>query len=76
MLGFIAGVVFFVGTLYRVAPTVVRYGGLPWAAATGILLLLATYLAFYFAGFGACVAVLRHSGVAFVLSTAGLWVTI
>lgn len=75
LLGFIAGVVFFVGSLYWVAPTVVRYGGLPWGAAAGILLLLAAYLAIYFAGFGACVAVLRHSGVAFVLSSAGLWVT-
>lgn len=75
LLGFIAGFVFFVGTLYWIAPTVVRYGGLPWGAASGILLLLAGYLALYFAGFGACMAVLRHSGVAFVLSTAGLWVT-
>ena len=73
-LGLAAGLVFFVGTLCWVVPTVIRYGGLSWTAATGILLLLATYLALYFAGFTACVAALRHRGVAFVLSTAGLWV--
>ncbi|MGH7772512.1 MAG: apolipoprotein N-acyltransferase [Candidatus Binatia bacterium] len=73
-LGFVAGLVFFVGSLYWVVPTVVRYGGLSWVAATGVLLLLAGFLALYFAGFSAGVAVLRHRGVAFVLSTAALWV--
>lgn len=74
-LGFLAGLIFFAGTLYWVIPTVVRYGGLPWVAASGILVLLAGYLALYFAGFAAGVAVLRQSGAVFVLSTAGLWVT-
>lgn len=74
-LGFVAGMVFFTGSLYWVIPTVVRYGGLPWVAASGILVLLAGYLAVYFAGFAAGVAVLRQRGAVFVLSTAGLWVT-
>lgn len=74
-LGFIAGLIFFAGSLYWIAPTVVQYGRLPWAVALGILLLLAGYLAIYFAGFAAGVAFLGRNGVVFVLSTAGLWVT-
>lgn len=73
-LGFAAGFIFFLGSLYWVAPTVVRYGGLPWIVATGVLFLLAAYLALYFAGFTACVAVVRHRGIALILSTAALWV--
>lgn len=73
-LGFATGLVFFVGSLYWVAATVVNYGGLPWVVATGVLLLLAAYLALFFAGFGAAVAIVGHRGPAFVLSTAGLWV--
>jgi apolipoprotein N-acyltransferase len=75
-LGFLAGFVFFLGTLYWLAPTVVRYGGLPWAAATGILLILAGYLALYVAGFAAGVVILGHRGTAFVLAAAALWVAL
>lgn len=74
-LGFIAGLIFFAGSLYWITPTVVQYGSLPWAVALGILLLLAGYLAIYFAGFAAGVAFLGQNGVIFVLFTGGLWVT-
>lgn len=73
-LGFTTGLVFFAGSLYWVAATVVNYGGLPWVVATGVLLLLAAYLALYVAGFGAAVAVLGQCGPAFVLSTGAAWV--
>ncbi len=75
-LGFAAGFAFFLGSLYWLAPTVVRYGGLPWAAAAGILLLLAGYLALYVAGFAAGVAILGQRGAAVVLSAAARWVAL
>jgi apolipoprotein N-acyltransferase len=73
-LGFATGLVFFVGSLYWVASTVVNYGGLPWVVAAGVLLLLAGYLSIFIAGFGAVVAVVGQRGAAFVLSTAAAWV--
>lgn len=76
-LGFVAGLVFFAGSLYWVVPTVVGYGGLPWAAAGGVLLLLAGYLALYVAAFGAGLAVLQpRRGPTALLAAAALWVAL
>lgn len=77
LLGFGAGLVFWIATIPWIAQTIVRYGGLPWPLAVLVLLGLAGYLALYTAAF--CAAVSRVSmgrGVPFVLAAASLWVAL
>ena len=77
VLGFIAGLIFWLATISWVAPTMVRYGGLPWPVASLILLGLAGYLALYSAVF--CVLLSRsrlRSGALFVVVGASLWVAL
>ena len=76
-LGFLAGLMFWLVTIPWVAPTMVRYGGLPWALAGLILLGLAVYLALYWAAFCALLAgsALR-SGALYVVVAASLWVAL
>jgi apolipoprotein N-acyltransferase len=56
LLGFVAGLVFWLATIPWVAATMVRYGGLPWPLASLILLSLVGYLALYWAFFCAPLA--------------------
>lgn len=51
MLGLLAGFVHFVTLLYWLAPTMHRYGPMPWVLSLAALLLLAFYLALYPAAF-------------------------
>ncbi len=76
--GFAAGLVFWLATIPWVAPTMVRYGGLPWPLAGLVLLALAGYLSVYWAAFGALLALgPRRSGAAVsVIATASLWVAL
>ena len=46
-LGWLAGVTYYLGSLYWITVTMVRYGGINLPSSIGILLLLAVYLAFY-----------------------------
>lgn len=76
-LGFVAGLVFWLATIPWVAPTMVRYGRLPWPLAVLILLGLAGYLALYSAAFCAILArVSLRSGGMYVIVAAGLWVAL
>ena len=53
--GFLAGIVSYIIILYWIVYTVHKFGGVPYYIAVFALLLLASYLAFYFAlfsGFG------------------------
>lgn len=51
VLGFVAGLVFWLGTIPWLAPTLVRYGDVPWPLAGLTLAALVTYLALYMAAF-------------------------
>jgi apolipoprotein N-acyltransferase len=76
-LGFVAGLVFWLATIPWVAPTMVRYGGLPWPLASLILLALAGYLALYSAAF--CALLFRRplrSGTLYVVVAASVWVAL
>ena len=46
-LGFVAGLIYFAGTLYWVTISMHQYGNLPWAASVFLMLLLSAYLAVY-----------------------------
>jgi len=46
-LGWLTGVTWFLGSLYWVTVTMVRYGGLNFPLSVGVLLILAMYLALY-----------------------------
>jgi apolipoprotein N-acyltransferase len=77
ILGSVAGLVFWFGTLSWVAPTMVRYGGLPWSLAGLILAGLAGYLALYHGVF--CALLTRaspRSAPLYVLGSASLWVAL
>lgn len=76
-LGFLAGLGFWLGTIPWVAPTMSRYGGLPWPLAGVILLGLAGYLALYPAAYAALLARLQiRSGALSVVVAASLWVAL
>lgn len=79
--GLVAGMAFFLGSLWWVAGTMVRYGALPaplaLPVAIAVLAALALYLGLYVAAFSALLAWLRPtSGPAFVLAAASLWVAL
>jgi len=79
--GFVAGLTFFLGTLWWIAWTMLRYADLPpglaLPGALAVLFALAGYLALYVAVFGAALAWMRPgSGPAFVMAAAGLWVAL
>lgn len=77
LLGFGAGLVFWIATIPWIAHTIVRYGGLPWPLAVLVLLGLAGYLALYTAAFCAMVSRVSVSrGAPFVLAAASLWVAL
>lgn len=73
--GWAYGVGFFGALLWWIVLTVVRYGGLPWAAGVATVVLLAAYLALYPAACAAAVAAasLRSPAAALVLAPF-LWV--
>jgi apolipoprotein N-acyltransferase len=62
LLGFIAGVVFFVGNCGWIAAVLFRYGGLSWLGAQLLFLLLALYLSSYYAIFSWTFSKLSLSG--------------
>jgi apolipoprotein N-acyltransferase len=77
LLGFVAGLVFWLATIPWVAATMVRYGGLPWPLASLILLSLVGYLALYWALFCALLARCPlRSGALYVVVAASLWVAL
>jgi apolipoprotein N-acyltransferase len=47
LLGWWAGLVYFVGTVYWTSGVLAQFGGMPFAAAAGAMVLLAAYLALY-----------------------------
>ena len=62
LFGFVAGLAFFIGTCHWIAGVLLAYGGLPWVGAQLLFLLLALYLASFYALFSWAFARLSLSG--------------
>ena len=76
VLGLVTGLVHFAGTIYWIAPVMVDYGGLPWAAAYLAHVLLVAYLALFPACFAAgMVVVVRRLGPGGLFAAPVVWVT-
>ncbi|HEY0309041.1 MAG TPA: apolipoprotein N-acyltransferase [Acidobacteriaceae bacterium] len=63
MLGYLSGVIWYLGNCYWIYPTMHVYGGLASPVAFGILILFCLYLGLYPALFGLLVGLLRGSRV-------------
>ncbi|MBI5969538.1 MAG: apolipoprotein N-acyltransferase [Deltaproteobacteria bacterium] len=76
-LGFIAGFVFFAGTVYWVVHSMYYYGGVPVFISIPVMFALAAYLAVYFALFGLFFPVFSARAPVFrVAAVSALWVSI
>lgn len=72
-LGFIAGLVCYVGVFYWIVFVVVNYGYLPYYAGISAMLLLSTYLSLYMALFAAGVIYLKERGIPQIIAAPLLW---
>lgn len=59
MLGYLSGVLWYLGNCYWIYPTMYLYGRIPKPISIGILILFAMYLGLYHALFGFAIGVLR-----------------
>jgi apolipoprotein N-acyltransferase len=76
MLGLIAGIVYFAGTLYWLVSTMTTFGGLPVAGAVFAAGLLVAYLALFPAAFALALSLLvRRFGMRALLLAPSIWVT-
>ncbi len=75
-LGLLAGFVHYMTLLYWLVPTMHRYGSLPMALSIGTLMLLAVYLAAYFAVFSWLVKVVAQRPVTLVGVVPVFWVAL
>lgn len=78
ILGYVCGVVWYVGNCYWIYRTMHVYESIPAAASFGILLLFALYVGLYHAFFGALVGAVhaRYSRNATLLAVPFLWVAV
>jgi apolipoprotein N-acyltransferase len=75
LLGLIAGIVYFTGTLYWLSDTMVTFGGLPRVLASAAAGLLIAYLALFPAVFGLLFAFARRRiGLTALLLAPAIWV--
>ncbi len=76
-LGWLAGTVYFLGTVHWVTNTMIRYGKLPAVLSYPVMLLFVVYLGLYVAVFASLFAFLRRQ-TAFpsVVSAPALWVSL
>jgi apolipoprotein N-acyltransferase len=75
-LGWLGGLVFYLGTVYWVAYTITRHTAVPMPAAIAILLLMAGVLACYTGGFLAGVRWMERRDLPALWLAAPLWVTL
>ncbi|MFQ5428060.1 MAG: apolipoprotein N-acyltransferase [Thermodesulfobacteriota bacterium] len=75
LLGFISGLVFFIGTVYWVVHSMYFYGGLGLTESLPVMLLLAAYLALFFALFALFARFSPALASGRLLFLPGLWVT-
>lgn len=74
--GFIAGLVFYIGTIYWLTVTMERYGDLPRGLSLALLLLLAGYLAIYTGIFAWGVGRMERCRIPLLLGAPTLWVAL
>ncbi|NOY54228.1 MAG: apolipoprotein N-acyltransferase [Deltaproteobacteria bacterium] len=74
--GFIAGLVFYLGTIYWLTVTMERYGDLPRVFSLMILLLLSSYLALYFGIFAWGVGRMERQRIPLLIGAPPLWVAL
>ena len=75
VLGLIAGVAYFVGTVYWTGAVLSTFGGLPGILAVVAVLLLSSYLAIYLAIFSVIAArLIARAGASALLLTPPIWV--
>ncbi len=75
--GFVWGLIFSLGTIYWVVNSMYYYGGVPVYIGCAVLLLLAAYMALYYAFFGLGFSVTAGLGhVTRILFTASSWVAL
>lgn len=76
-IGWLAGTVYFLGTLHWVTNTMVQYGNMPAAVSYPLMFLLVLYLGLYVAVFSAMLTYLRQRiAVSTVLTAPVLWVSL
>ncbi|MFQ5479802.1 MAG: apolipoprotein N-acyltransferase [Thermodesulfobacteriota bacterium] len=75
LLGFISGLVFFTGTVYWVVYSMHFYGGLGLLESLPVMLLLASYLAIFFALFAFFLRFSPVPGIGLLLFVPCLWVS-
>ena len=73
IVGFINGIVSYIGILYWIVYVVVNYGHLPYYAAISVMLLLAAYLSIYIALFAAGIVYFSGKGIPRVFIAPVLW---
>ncbi len=73
LLGFITGIVSYIGIIYWIAYVIVNYGYLPLYVGVGLMLLLACYLSIYISLFAGGLVYFRDK-IPFYLSAPVLWV--
>jgi apolipoprotein N-acyltransferase len=79
IVGYVAGIGWYLGNCYWIYQTMYLYGGLPKPVALGILVLFALYLGLYHALFAGLLSVLRRSSLGLrgaLLLTPFLWVAV
>ena len=80
MLGWLSGVVFFLGTIYWVVNSMHNYGGLPVYVSVFVMLFLVALLSVYPAIFGLIFASIRYGqhglGLISIVAVPALWVAI
>ncbi|MGP8153543.1 MAG: hypothetical protein ACLQBQ_05285, partial [Smithella sp.] len=73
LLGFIAGIVSYIGIIYWIAFVIINYGYLPLYAGITLMLLLACYLSIYIALFAGCIVYFRGK-ISLYLTAPVLWI--
>lgn len=75
LLGFITGIISYVGIIYWIAHVIVNYGHLPLHIGIALMLLLAAYLSLYLSFFAGCLVSFREK-VPFYIIGPALWVSL
>jgi len=76
LLGYITGLVFFLGAVYWVVYSMHYYGGLSFMESLPVLLLLSAYLALFFGAFGLLTRLSPASSLGALLYLPALWVSL
>lgn len=75
-LGWIAGVIFFGGTLSWITFSMHNYGGIPWGISLLLMLLLLAYLSVYFGLFAALLRYILEDRLSTLLFVPAAWTTL